>query len=70
MCIRDRDLPDLLALYERSGGADPKELQRALDLMAQRLERITKQLKDEQQREFQVRREYLEGKYASDLLDK
>lgn len=66
-----RDLPELLDLYSRVGNdsAELAELERSLALIEQRMRQIAAYITAEQQREFAVRREYLNDKYAEDLLD-
>lgn len=62
------DLPELLAAYTRSGG-DSAALMHSLELIDRRLRQLTVQAEQERQREFEVRREYISGKYAADPLD-
>ena len=63
-----QDLPALLELHSRSGG-DPAELSRLLALIENRMRQVTAQAVQEQAHEAAVQREYLNSKYAADLLN-
>ncbi|MDO4264598.1 MAG: hypothetical protein Q4C67_10415 [Deinococcus sp.] len=63
-----QDLPALLELHRRSDG-DAAQLRQSLGLIEARMRRIAVQAQEEQEREAAVQREYLNGKYAADLLD-
>ncbi|GHG01031.1 hypothetical protein GCM10017783_11540 [Deinococcus piscis] len=63
-----QDLPALLELHQRSGG-NTAELLQSLALIEQRMRQIAVQLQEERRREAAAQREYLNSKYAGDLLD-
>ena len=62
------DLPQLLELYTRSGGA-LEDLTSSLELIAAHLRGITARLQEERRRAFRAQQEYLGSKYAADPLE-